>query len=187
MTVKPIFICSAVIALLAGSAWAHAGNGSYPNWKLARYVIPGTWSVSLDAGPFGLPGFNLAGAATLHRGGTVTIVDAGDFGGLGTRDTPQQGIWHIDRNGVRVTTLILSADAATGQLLHWQRVSMRLRFGESRNRLVGSVNVAKLACSVLDGIPPALTCPDPVAAADEFVTEPPFDVPVEFRRLRHAH
>jgi len=143
----------------------------------------GVWALALDAGPFGIPGFALQGAATFHRDGTLTIVDAGDFGSLGTLDTAQLGAWRRTSDGVLARTLLLSADPATGEPLMWQRVTFRLARGADADHMVGTINVEMLACPATP-LPDALTCPNPVTDSAGFVPSGPADVPVEFHRHR---
>ena len=144
----------------------------------------GTWSLALDAGPFGIPGFALHGIASFHRDRTLMIVDAGDFGSLGTRDTAQLGAWKRTDDGILARTLMLSAAPDTGEPMYWQRVTFSLTRGVSGDHMVGTINVEVLACTPVQPLPGALTCPDPVTGADGFAATPPLDVPVEFHRHR---
>ena len=146
----------------------------------------GTWSLALDAGPFGIPGFALQGIASFHSDGTLMIVDAGDFGSLGTRDTAQLGVWQRSAGGILARTLMLSAAPDTGEPMYWQRVTFALTRGASSDHMVGTINVEVLACTPIPPLPGALTCPDPVAGADGFSAVPPLDVPVEFHRHQAA-
>jgi hypothetical protein len=141
----------------------------------------GAWALALDAGPFGIPGFALQGAATFHRDGTVTIIDAGDFGSLGTLDTAQLGVWRRTSDGILARTLLLSADPATGEPLLWQRVTFRLSHGADADHMVGTINVEMLACPA-SPLPGAVTCPNPVLDSAGFVPSGPADVPIEFHR-----
>ena len=176
MTLKtPMRIC--LIAALTVTCYPAVADGRYYRGPV------GTWSVALDAGPFGLPGFTLAGVASFHRGGTLSLADAGDWGGLGTLDSNQFGVWRWSRSGLVATTVFLSADAESGDVRQWQRVTLKLRRGESRDHLEGHVNVAILLCEPASPVPSALTCPDPVERRLDFTPIPPFDVPVALRRL----
>lgn len=147
--------------------------------------VSGTYYLALDAEPFGLPpGLSLPGLLTLHKDRTAIVVDGGDFGGLpfNTRDSAQLGSWRYTRQGINVVLLFLQAEGATGDVRSWQRVHMALRT-RARNRLVGKVNVFKLAC---DGPAPfpVFNCPDPIKHAADFVRDDsPPDVPVKLRRL----
>lgn len=144
--------------------------------------IVGTWSLSLDAGPFGLPGFALSGIATFHSDGTLIFADAGDFGSLGTLDSNQIGLWKRTAHGVQARTLMLSAAPDTGEPMHWLRGNFQLTRGENGDHMVGEVNLEMLPCEYI-GLPMALTCPDPVVRGDEFVPAPPFNIPIEFHRF----
>ena len=143
----------------------------------------GTWALSLDAGPFGVPGFSLTGIATFGADGSLIIVDAGDFGSLGTLDTAQLGSWKRTAGGVVARTLILSANPATGEPLVWQRVTFSLQRGTDDDHMVGVINVEVLPCTPTPPLPGALTCPNPVQNSAAFAPSPPGDVAVEF--LRH--
>lgn len=149
----------------------------------AQPKIVGTWSLALDAGPFGIPGFALTGLATFHRDGTVIFADAGDFGSLGTLDTNQFGVWVRTENGVSARLLSLSASPDTGEPMRWGRANFLLTRGENHDHMVGIANVDVLNCEPVPPLPGAITCPDPVVRGDEFVPIPPFDIPLEFHRL----
>ena len=41
----------------------------------------------------------MLGVASFHRGGTLSLADAGDWGGLGTLDSNQFGVWRWSRGG----------------------------------------------------------------------------------------
>lgn len=142
----------------------------------------GTWSLALDAGPFGIPGFALHGIASFHSDGTLMIVDAGDFGSLGTRDTAQLGVWERVDGSILARTLMLSAAPDTGEPMYWQRVTFSLVRGASNDHMVGTINVEVLACTPTPPLPGALTCPTPVTGAAGFAAVPPLDVSVEFHR-----
>lgn len=170
-TIIPI-ILGGLLTLHA--AFAHAD---------ARQPKPvGTWALSLDAGPFGVPGFALRGIATFHRDGTAIFVDAGDFGSLGTLDSAQLGAWKRTRDGVVARMLMLSSDPATGEPLFWQRVTVELQRGIDGDHMVGVINVEMLACVPTPPLPGALTCPDPVTAGGAFAPSGPANVPIEFHR-----
>lgn len=159
---------SAVTPTLAGEA--------------AEPRIVGTWSLALDAGPFGIPGFALSGLATFHRDGTLIFADAGDAGSLGTLDSNQFGAWERTADGIVARALLLQAAPDTGEPFRWLRTTFRLHRGDSGDHMVGVTNIESLNCESL-GLPAALTCPDPVARGDEFVPIPPFDIGIEFHRL----
>ncbi len=149
-----------------------------------RHYPFGTWYVALDAGPFGLPpGLSLPGIMSIHLDRTAVLVDGGDFGGLpfATRDSAQLGSWRFTRNGIRVVMLFLQADAATGDVLGWQRVHLSLRH-RGRDTLVGDVNVFELKCEGPAPFP-IFNCADPIENADRFEPASPPDVPVTLRRL----
>jgi hypothetical protein len=145
----------------------------------------GTWSLSLDAGSFNpvFAGLALTGVATFHRDKTLTIVDAGDNGSLGTLDVPQMGVWRRDGNGLRARALIISMNPATGEPLLWQRTTFDLQPLAGSDHMTGVLNVEILPCASSPPVPGALLCPDPVLESDAFVPSGPADVPVEFRRL----
>lgn len=169
-------ILGAAVSLVPASAWAW-GSGQ---------PVAGTYYLALSADPFGLPlppGLSLPGLITLHADRTAVIVDGGDFGGLpfNTKDSPQLGSWKHGWHSVQVVFLFLQADAATGDVLSWQRVHITLRH-DDRNTLVGEVNVFQLPC---DGPAPfgIFNCPDPVENDADFVPNSPPDVPITLRRL----
>lgn len=161
--------------LLSFSAIGEASRVSTPK---------GAWYLALDAEPYGLPpGTTLPGLAVFHRDKSFRIVDGGDFGGapFGTADTPQVGSWRRRNGRIEATGLFLQADAATGEVLSWLRVEFLLEEDGSK-RLAGTVNVFALPCG--DPAPfPVFGCPDPIAAAGDFVPVPPTDVPVRLRRV----
>ena len=128
----------------------------------ARIDPVGTWSVALDTGPFGFPGFSLKGLFTFHRDGTVLTADAGDFGSLGTLDTNMIGVWGRTSGGIIVVrNLMLSADPTSGEPTHWSRPTFHLTRGDDADHMTGLANVEQLNCEALLGLPAALTCPDP--------------------------
>jgi hypothetical protein len=148
----------------------------------------GTWYLALDTEIYGLPpGFPLSGMAQIHRDGTLTIVDGGDFGQaefLNTRNLPQYGSWRRAGGGtIEATTLFLEADAASGDVLRWIRVEFALWRDEAGVTL-GTVNTTMLPCAPALPPPSPLSCPDPIDNADLFVPvgDPP-DVPVTLKRL----
>ena len=144
----------------------------------------GTYYLALDAAPFGLPpGLSLPGIMTLHADRTAIVVDGGDFGGLpfNTRDSAQLGSWRPTFTGMEVVLLFLQADAATADVLSWQRVHITLKH-RGRETLIGKVNVFQLACAGPAPFP-VFNCPDPIESAADFVPNSPPDVPVTLRRL----
>ena len=157
-----------------------SGDG---NW------IVGTWYLALDTEPFGLPpGFPLSGLAIFNRDGTYQWLDANDFGqatALNTQHSQQFGSWKINRHGTVVaTSLFLSADLPTGELISWEKVNMTLKRTRGRNVVRGRVNLSILECQNMLPIPTPLTCPDPIASAGDFVAAPPADIEITFKRLR---
>lgn len=171
-------IVAATMAALLVSAPVSAMDGARP--------IAGTYYLALSVDPFGLPlppGLSLPGIVTLHSDRTAMIVDGGDFGGLpfDTRDSAQLGSWRYSWTGLQVVFLFLQADAATGDVMSWQRVHIRLRHVD-RHTLEGEVNVFQLPC---DGPAPfgIFNCPDPIEHAADFTPNSPPDVPVTLRRL----
>jgi hypothetical protein len=182
---------SVILALLltfsTGSQPARAddeqGTG---NW------LVGTWSLSLDSVPFGLPpGFPLRGLAIFNRDGTYQFQDAGDFGQatfLDTQNLNQFGAWRRGTDGTVIgTALSLEADLATGELLRWQKVAIVLERSDERDVVTGAVTVSILECFNLLPLPTALSCPDPIDSADDFVIVPPTEIPISLKRLRAGH
>ena len=176
----------AVGILVSLSSLAEAGDyGRKPtgNW------LVGTWYLALDTTAFGLPpGLPLAGLAMFHRDGTYELQDAGDFGQatfLNTQNSNQFGAWRARRHGrAQGTALFLEADLATGEVLRWQKVELSLSRTDDRDVVTGIAVVSILECTNMLPVPTAFTCPDPVESADEFVIQPPFEIPVTFRRIR---
>jgi hypothetical protein len=176
-----------LLIFLTGSQSARAEDGSGTgNW------LVGTWSLSLDSVPFGLPpGFPLRGLAIFNRDGTYQFQDAGDFGQatfLNTQNSTQIGAWRRADNGVVIgTALSLEADLATGELLRWAKVAIVLERSDERDVVTGAVTVSILECFNLLPLPTALSCPDPIDSADDFVIVPPTEIPITLKRLRAGH
>lgn len=149
--------------------------------------IVGAWYLALDTVPFGLPpGFPLHGLAIFNADGTYQFLDGGDFGQatfLNTQHTQQFGAWRIGRGGNVVgTALYLESDLPTGEVLRWTKVQIDLRTDHA-GVMTGHATVSNLDCDFLLPIPTALTCPDPIEFADQFVVVPPTEIPVELKRL----
>jgi hypothetical protein len=177
-----------LLIFLTGSQSARAEDESGTgNW------LVGTWSLALDSEIFGLPpGFPLRGLAIFNRDGTYQFQDAGDFGQanfLNTQNSTQFGAWRRADNGVVIgTALFLEADLATGELLRWQKVTLVLEKSDERNVVIGTATVSLLECdNLLPLLPTALTCPDPIDSADDFVVLPPSEIPITLKRLRAGH
>jgi len=176
-----------VLTFSTGSQLARADDGQGTgNW------LVGTWSLALDTEIFGLPpGFPLRGLAIFNRDGTYQFQDAGDFGQasfLNTQNSTQFGAWRRADNDVVIgTALFLEADLATGELLRWQKVTLVLEKSDERNVVIGTTTVSLLECNNLLPIPTALSCPDPIDSADDFVLLPPSEVPITLKRLRAGH
>ena len=162
----------------------HAEDGEGTgNW------LVGTWSLALDSVPFGLPpGFPLRGLAIFNRDGIYQFQDAGDFGQasfLNTQNSTQYGAWSRGAHGtVIATALSLEADLATGELLRWAKVALVLEKSDERDVVTGTVTVSILECDNLLPLPTALSCPDPIDSADDFVIVPPTEIPLTLKRLR---
>ena len=176
-----------LLIFLTGSQSARAEDGSGTgNW------LVGTWSLALDSVVFGLPpGFPLRGLAIFNRDGTYQFQDAGDFGQanfLNTQNSIQFGAWRRADNGVVIgTALYLEADLASGELLRWQKVTLVLEKSDERNVVIGTATVSILECDHLLPLPSALSCPEPIDSADDFVLLPPSEIPITLKRLRAGH
>jgi hypothetical protein len=170
-----------------GSQLARAEDGQGTgNW------LVGTWSLALDSEVFGLPpGFPLRGLAIFNRDGTYQLQDAGDFGQanfLNTQNSTQYGAWSRGPHGtVIATALYLEADLATGELLRWQKVALVLEKSDERDVVTGAATVSILECDHSLLLPSALSCPDPIDSAEDFVILPPTEIPISFKRLRAGH
>ncbi len=156
-----------------------------------QYHSPvGTWYLALDATPFGAVGAVLSGLATFHDDGTFLLADAGDFGqaGFTGKHSPQFGAWssvhdlRLLGRSFRATSLFLEANL-DGQVLNWQRVDLELTVSQDGMTMTGTANVTLLPCDDTLPLPSALTCPDPIANASQFVPGAPAPLPVTFSRL----
>ncbi len=182
-----LVLVATLIASISSGRAAIAGEvPDAGNWPT------GTWYLALDTEVYGLPpGFPLSGMAQIHRDGTMTLVDGGDFGQadfLNTRNLPQFGSWRRKGSGViEATTLYLEADAANGEVLRWIRVEFEF-WRDGAGVTLGTVNTSMLPCAPALPPPSPLTCPDPIENADLFVGvgDPP-DVPVTLKRLLPIH
>lgn len=161
--------CISVLLVLSSIAYADAGQSGNP---------VGIWYLALDVEPYGLPeNLNLPGLVMINREGTGVMQDGGDFGAFPfERDSAQFVAWRRVSNHVRMNTLFMQAQASTGDVLAWWKVRLNLEFTDA-DTLKGFVRVFKLDC-----IGPAplgfLNCPDPITAADDFVEQPPIDIPI---------
>ena len=183
--IRPFVVAVAAVlfaAVIAESAQASNTRG-YGRW------LAGAWYLALDTTAFGLPpGVPLGGIAVFDRYGTYQIQDAGDFGQatfLNTRHSYQFGAWErVDHGVVLGTALFLEAELSTGELLRWQKVRLELHKTDDRDVVTGTANISVLECANMLPLPTALTCPDPIAASEDFVPLPPFDIPVTLKRIR---
>ncbi len=143
----------------------------------------GVWYVALDAEPYvQVPGLSLPGLVMINREGTALLEDGGDFGGFPfQRDSAQFAAWRFKNGRVLMRTLFLQADAISGDVQSWWQVKLKLRM-QGANTMQGTVAVSTLECL---GPAPigALNCPDPIAAAEDFVPQPEGEVRVTLRRL----
>ena len=168
-------------AILMGTAKADHRNGA--GW------LVGTWYLALDSTPFGVPpGYPLGGLVMFNGDGTYQLQDAGDFGQatfVGKRHSYQFGAWkRVGRGRIVGTALFLEAELTTGEVERWQKVTIELQRTRSWSTLEGTVNVSILECPNLLPLPTALSCPDPVKHAADFVPLPPENVAIKLRRIR---
>jgi hypothetical protein len=182
-------ICLTCLTCLIGNYTAIAQDAELPAARDGQGLV-GTWYLALDSVPFGLPpGFPLSGLMQFQQSGTYQILDGGDFGQAtftNTQNSQQFGAWRRDRNGSFVgTALFLEADLPTGEVLRWVRTQFLLATTPDADVIEGIVNIATLECGNQLPLPTPLTCPDPIASADQFVLVPPADIPLTLRRL-HA-
>jgi hypothetical protein len=119
------------------------------------------------------------------------LQDTGDFGQanfLNTQNSSQYGAWSQGSHGtVIATALYLEADLATGELLRWQKVALVLEKSDERDVVTGAATVSILECDHSLPLPSALSCPDPIDSAEDFVIQPPTEIPISFKRLRAGH
>ena len=186
MIAKTIPLRPVALLMMLGSAFlmnaAAAEERKSTNW------LTGTWYLALDTTPFGAPGFALSGIVIFNRDGTYQLQDAGDFGQatfIGKRHSTQYGAWRYKPRGrAKGTALFLEAELNSGEVERWQKVQLYLKRTRDRHVVKGTVNVSILECPNMLPVPTALTCPDPVEEAANFVALPPGDVEVTLRRIR---
>ena len=188
MTIRNAMTRSAALlfALLSSAATPAFAQ---PNTDRAPgHWMVGTWYLALDTTIFGLPpGHPFSAIAIFHDDGTFQIQDAGDFGQatfLNTRQQQQFGSWrHGPKGTVLTTALFLEADLQTGEVLRWHRTVGVFSRADKLNEITGIMSDFSLECDNLLPLPTAVTCPDPIESADEFVLVPPPEMTVILKRL----
>lgn len=177
-------LCSAIVLAVAAIVLVAATYRKPASAQSEGKAVWGTWVLSMDTGIFGIPDGVFWGLVTVHRDGTVTIVDGGDLGSapFTTTDTAQVGAWvRVGRQTFKATTLFLRKDESTGEAEGWHRVRFTIEFAEDQDHLIGFADEETLACN--SGPTPfrLLNCPDPLTSA---FTPAPFPIPIRLTRLR---
>ena len=161
------FVTVAAILLWAVPGWftTSAENQGATVW--------GTWHFVLDIGP----GATIPGVITLHRDGTLTIVDGTDFGGapFPFKNSAGHGVWiKTGANTFENRNLELNFDPFSGQLTSITLVRATFHFDGDFDHLSGEAVIDSWLC------PTPFTCPDPLTAAPDI---PGVDV-ITFRATR---
>jgi len=148
-------------------------HGCRCRWRIVRCV----WSPGTPP---------LSGIAIFDQDGTFQVEDGGDFGQMGFtgKNLTQYGTWRRDTGGEVVgVSLFLEANAMTAEVEKWVRGRFRYFRTDDRDVVAGyAEGIAELPCDL--GLPfSAISCPDPIENADDFVAVGPADVPIVLKRL----
>jgi hypothetical protein len=187
-----LLLLSAILLAISGNAVAQSDqitDRPTDRPQAQGHWIVGAWYLALDTEPFGLPPGTppLSGLAIFNADGTLQFADAGDFGQMGFtgKHLTQYGSWRrAPRNTVVAVTLFLEANNVTAEVERWTRARFRFRRTDHRDVVAGlAVEISNLECDLPVPLS-AISCPDPIEHADDFVVSAPPDVPILLRRIR---